>query len=196
MKIAFSKSRNDPAKRPAASDAAGISLNTPAASPDPGLAPAKMRDLVRHWYEDLLSGTVANPTRPSTWDQSDLDLSHFFTPDYENHVVPAPPGGWRRGPAAARQMIQAYRLSYPDLTMHIVEQMVSGDRVVTRYTVEGTHTARPFLHAPPTARHYEITGIAIDRISGGKIAESWGLWDMCSLMIQMGLLPQDLQTLD
>ncbi len=103
----------------------------------------------------------------------------------------------KRGIGAALQLIQIYRLSYPDLTIEIEEQMVAEDKVITRYTAEGTHTARPFLHMPATERHYKkISGIAIERIANGKFAESWGQWDMCSLMSQMGLLPAGLQALD
>jgi predicted ester cyclase len=46
-----------------------------------------------------------------------------------------------------------------------------------------------------TSRHYRVTGIAIERIANGKIAESWGQWDMCALLTQMGLLPSGMQAL-
>ena len=162
------------------------------------MSPSQMRGLVRHWYEDVLSGTIANPGRlnSSGWDEGDSDLSRLFTPDYVNHVVPAPAGGWKQGIGGAVQIIQIYRLSYPDLMISIDEQMVAGDKVITRYKAEGTHTARPFLHVPATARHYKVSGIAIDRLENGKIAESWGQWDMCSLLIQMGMLSADLQAFD
>lgn len=162
------------------------------------ISPGQMRDLVRHWYEDVLSGTIADPSHshPGGWDESDIDLSRLFAPDYWNHVVPAPPGGWKRGIAAAVQIMQIYRLSYPDLTIEIQDQMVADDKVITRYTAEGTHTARPFLHIPATAKHYKVSGIAIDRIANGKFVESWGQWDMCSLLSQMGLLPSEVQALD
>lgn len=166
--------------------------------PPVGMSPSQMRDLVRHWYEDVLSGTIADPThsRSGGWDDSDFDMNRLFTPDYVNHVVPAPAGGWKRGIAAAVQIIQMYRLSYPDLTIAIDEQMVAENKVITRYTAEGTHTARPFLHMRATSKHYKVTGIAIDRIEDGKIAESWGQWDMCALLTQMGLLPADVQAID
>jgi predicted ester cyclase len=174
--------------------------NTP--STDKGspaqISPAQMRDLVCHWYEDVLSGTIADPSHshPGGWDETDFDLTRLFSQDYVNHVVPAPAGGWKRGIAAAVQIIQMYRLSYPDLTIAIDEQMIAEDRVITRYTAQGTHTARPFLHMPATSKRYKVTGIAIDRIANGKIAESWGQWDMCALLTQMGMLPSGVQAID
>ena len=162
------------------------------------MTPGQMREIVSHWYEDVLSGTVPKPghSRSGVWDESDDDLARLFSADYVNHVVPAPAGGWKRGAAAAVQIIRMYRLSYPDLTISIDEQLVSGDRVITRYTAEGTHTARAFLNVAATSKHYRISGIAIDRIENGRIAESWGLWDMCSLLMQMGLIPFNAQSID
>ncbi|HWB59342.1 MAG TPA: ester cyclase [Chthoniobacteraceae bacterium] len=163
-----------------------------------GLSPSRMCDLVRRWFEDVLSGTVADPShaKPGIWDAADVELGQLFTRDFVNHIVPCPPGGWKRGVAGAVQIIQSYRVSCPDLTIEIEEQMVSGDKVITRYMAEGTHTAGKFLHMPANSHHYKVSGIAIDRIENGKIAESWGQWDTCSLLIQMGVLPADLQALD
>jgi predicted ester cyclase len=157
-----------------------------------------MLDLVRHWYENVLSGTIADPSqkRAGIWDESNFDLTRLFTDDYVNHTVPGPAGGWKPGVAAALQVMQIYRLSCPDLTITVDEQMVSGDKVITRYTATGTHTARPFLHVPATFKRYKLTGIAINRIANGKFAESWGQWDFCSLLAQMGLLPAGLPSLD
>ena len=43
---------------------------------------------------------------------------------------------------------------------------------------------------PPTGKSVEISGIAIDRFSDGKIAESWGNWDTMGLLQQLGAVPQ------
>jgi len=166
-------------------------MNNPGTSAQ--MSPGQMRDLVRHWYEDVLSGTIAESGHTGGWDETDIDLAHLFAPDFEIHVVPPPPGGWKRGVQAALQIIQIYRLACPDLAIKIEEVMVADDKVITRYTAEGTHTASPFLNMPATARHYKVSGIAIERIANGKIAESWGLWDIYSLMLQMGHLPPGLQ---
>jgi predicted ester cyclase len=38
----------------------------------------------------------------------------------------------------------------------------------------------------PTGKRATWTGIAIDRIAGGKIAESWVNWDMLGMLQQLG----------
>ncbi len=91
-------------------------------------------------------------------------------------------------------MIQIYRMAFPDLTPSIsTNSLADGDKVIARYTAEGTHTASQFLNMPATAKRYKISGISIYRIENGKIAETWGLWDVYSLMHQMGHLLPGLQ---
>gem|GEM_PF-2659517 len=155
------------------------------------MTPNQKKELVRHWYEDVLSGSILPREALATGvlDKEDMDLTHLFTPDYTNHVSPAPPGGWKRGIEAARQIIKAFRLSFPDLTLEVTEQMVGGDLVVTQYSVTSTHTSKAFFGMPATGKRYKLSGLGIEKIVDDKIAESWGAWDTYSLMEQMGILP-------
>jgi predicted ester cyclase len=157
------------------------------------MSPAQLKEVARHWYEDVLSGTVTTRRRKADgyMDISDEKLSLVFAPDYVNHVLPAPPGGWKTGVEAAKQIIHAYRLSFPDLTVEVQDQKVVQDLVITHYTAGGTHMAKAFLGAGATGRAYRVQGYGIDRIADGKFAESWGSWDICSLLEQMGVLPKD-----
>jgi predicted ester cyclase len=123
-------------------------------------------------------------------DPEETDLSQMFSNDYVNHVTPEPPGGWKRGVECARQIIKAYRLSFPDLTLRVSNQVTSGDLVVTQYTIRGTHTARSFFGAVATGNTYQLSGLGVDRIIDGKFVESWGAWDTYGLMEQMGILPK------
>jgi hypothetical protein len=34
-----------------------------------------------------------------------------------------------------------------------------------------------------------VTGTSVDRIKGGRIAESWSNWDTIGLMQQLGVIP-------
>jgi predicted ester cyclase len=42
---------------------------------------------------------------------------------------------------------------------------------------------------PPTNKRVTITGIHIDRIAGGKIAETWNYSDIMEVMQQLGMKP-------
>jgi len=149
-------------------------------------------ELVRHWYEDVLSGPVASGSRMNGNGQAagDTDLSHLFAPDFVNHVVPCPPGGWKSGVAGAWQIIKAFRRPIPDLLLEVQEQIVADDKVITRYTASGTAMARPFFGQASKAQRYSVSGIGIEQVTGGRIVASWGTWDAYGLMVQMGLLPE------
>jgi predicted ester cyclase len=42
---------------------------------------------------------------------------------------------------------------------------------------------------PPTGRRVEISGVTINRFSGGKIAEDWYQSDDLGMMQQLGVVP-------
>ena len=151
------------------------------------MTPKQQRELIRHWYEDVLSGTVAEGSHGGG--AGDTDLSHLFAPDYVNHVVPCPPGGWKTGVEGAWQIIKAFRRSVPDLTVEVLEQLVAEDKVVTRYTASGATTAKAFFGQEADGRRYTVSGVGIDQVREGRIVASWGTWDAFGLMQQMGLLP-------
>jgi len=47
-----------------------------------------------------------------------------------------------------------------------------------------------YMGAPPTGKKISLNGISIYKIAGGKLVESWGVFDMLSLMQQLGAKSQ------
>ena len=80
-----------------------------------------------------------------------------------------------------------FRRAFPDFHDSIDIQVAEGDLVVTRFTSTGTHRGT-FMGVEPTNKKLVWTGITIDRISGGKIVESWANWDMMGMMQQLGVI--------
>jgi steroid delta-isomerase-like uncharacterized protein len=79
-------------------------------------------------------------------------------------------------------------LAFPDLT-HIVEDVIAeGDKVVTRYTLSGTHRGGTEELGPPTGKRIKLEGITIHRIEDGKIVEEWERYDNLSMLQQLGLV--------
>ena len=69
----------------------------------------------------------------------------------------------------------AARTGYPDLHETIHDLMAAeGDKVVTRFTWEGTHTGEWPAGTPPSGKHVRMTLIGITRFSGGKIVDAEG----------------------
>jgi steroid delta-isomerase-like uncharacterized protein len=92
------------------------------------------------------------------------------------------------GLAALKQVFAGFRAAFPDITETIEDILAEGDRVVSRITVRGTHRG-DLMGIPATGRSVAVTGIVLDRIAGGKIAEEWNQSDMLGLLRQLGAIP-------
>jgi predicted ester cyclase len=68
--------------------------------------------------------------------------------------------------------------------------LAEGEKVVTRYTIRGTHQGETEEFGPPTEKQMELKGITIHRCEGGKIVEEWESYDNLSVMQQLGLVPE------
>jgi len=87
------------------------------------------------------------------------------------------------------QFFRMYRAAFPDLRMVAQDVLVSGDRVVARGTVTGTHQA-DFMGMPATGRSVEVQLIDIIRFGDDGLAhEHWGVVDMLAMMQQLGVVP-------
>lgn len=91
----------------------------------------------------------------------------------------------RRG---LEEQIKMYRRAFPDTKMEVVEQICSGDRVITKWRASGTHQAE-LMGIPPSNKRAMVEGISIDRVVNGKVVESYAQWDAMGLMRQIGAAP-------
>jgi steroid delta-isomerase-like uncharacterized protein len=108
----------------------------------------------------------------------------------KDHVTTGPGTlpGLPTGPEGQKQLVTVYRNAFPDVHFTVDEQIAEGDKVVTRWTGRGTHKGELF-GIPATGKSSTVTGIAVDRIANGKIAESWGIFDQFGMMQQLGVIP-------
>ena len=87
--------------------------------------------------------------------------------------------------------MEMYRGAFPDLHFTIDDAFAAGDKVVIRWTGEGTFE-NEFMGLQPTHdRGQPVHGITIDRFEGGKIIESWTQWDTLTLMRDIGAVPTE-----
>jgi steroid delta-isomerase-like uncharacterized protein len=93
-----------------------------------------------------------------------------------------------RGLEGARQLVEGYRSAFPDLHVTIEVQVAEGDEVATRFTARGTHQG-DLMGILPTGNQVTVQGISIERISGGKIVETWDYYDALGMMQQIGAMP-------
>jgi steroid delta-isomerase-like uncharacterized protein len=92
-----------------------------------------------------------------------------------------------QGLEEAKQYLSLYLSAFPDQTVTVEDVIAEGDKVVTRYTIRGTHQGETEEFGPPTGRQFELEGITIHRIEDGKIVEEWERYDNLSALQQLGL---------
>ena len=96
--------------------------------------------------------------------------------------------GELRGIDAVKSFLAEYRRAFPDAHSTVEDQIAEDDKVVTRWRARGTHRGPLGPIAPPD-REFEIDGVTIERIAGGRIAEVWVARDELGLRGQLGVLP-------
>jgi len=77
----------------------------------------------------------------------------------------------------------------PDSNASIEDMVAEGDKVALRYTLRGTHKGI-FRGIAPTGKQITVTAFEINRLSGGKCVETWGVTDYLSIMQQLGAIPK------
>ena len=87
-----------------------------------------------------------------------------------------------------RQFGWVFTSAFPDGTSTIEDMIVGGDKLVSRITYRGTHTG-DLLGIPPTGKLVTISEVIIDQLAGGKIIESWRLFDQMAMMQQLSVIP-------
>jgi steroid delta-isomerase-like uncharacterized protein len=95
-----------------------------------------------------------------------------------------------RGAQTVKENIVWFRNAFPDLSCTVEEQVAEGDKVVSRWTLRGTHRG-DFFGVSGTGNRVEFTGIQIDRFDqSGKIVEGRAEFDLLGAMRQMGAIPE------
>ena len=80
------------------------------------------------------------------------------------------------------------RRSFPDFTFTIEDMVAEGDSVAFRFVATGTHKGA-LQGIPATNRPFRINGIAIARVSNGRVSELWEALDQLGQLQQLGLMP-------
>jgi predicted ester cyclase len=123
------------------------------------------------------------------WGAGKLEVADaLYAPDYVDHVGRGPEASRVVGPEGIKQAVTLFRSAFPDLEYFVDEVLAERDLVLARFSARGTHLG-PFLGAAPTGKTVTYTGMDLNRITGGKIVESWVNYDALALLQQVGLVP-------
>lgn len=133
-------------------------------------------DLIRRQHDALARGDI------------DAAVDHWAQ-DSTNH-------GRRSGKEGVRAVLTDIHTTFPDWRVDIDDVVASGDWVVVRCTVTGTHRGVGKLPVnggllrgvPPTEKKFSAQHIHMYRVIEGHISEHWANRDDLSMMQQLGLL--------
>ncbi len=132
--------------------------------------------VVRRWAEE-------------GFNKGNIDLlDELCAPNYVWHL-----GGREvRGLAATKELMGMYLRAFPGMQCSVEDQVAEGDRVVTRWTMRGTHKG-DLEGIAATGKAVTLTGIAVARVEGGKVVEEWENFDELAMMQQIGAIPATAQ---
>jgi predicted ester cyclase len=133
---------------------------------------AENEALVRRFFEEFCNG------------RRDELADELIAGDYVSHGPQAPPA---EGPDGVRDRVGVYQTAV-DGHWTIEEIFSAGDRVVARWTGTGTHRGE-LMGVAPTGAPIDVDAISVFRVTGGKIAEEWTVWDALGLLQQVGAVP-------
>src|SRR5918997_1598878 len=108
------------------------------------------------------------------WNQGDeTAFEEFISPDFV------------RGRDRFKGMILGFRRAFPDLTLEVHHIFGADEKVVSRWTITGTHQGS-FLGIAPTGNTVTFDGIAIDLFREGIRIDGWAQFDKLGLLRQLG----------
>jgi predicted ester cyclase len=129
---------------------------------------------------------------------------------FERYISHQPDGSTLvRGPEDVKRFHREFHSAFSNFHINIEDQIAEGDKVVSRYTMRGTHQG-DFRGLAPTGKEVELKAVTIFRFSPeGKVIETWDSYDQLSLMrqsteqelrlarsIQRASLPEEVPTLE
>jgi steroid delta-isomerase-like uncharacterized protein len=94
------------------------------------------------------------------------------------------------GPEAVRKAMSTWLVAFPDVKLAIEHEIAEGDLVVQRIKATGTNTGS-LTGMPATGKKTSSEGVMTSRFEGGKIVESWTLFDQLGLWQQLGAMPTE-----
>ena len=87
-------------------------------------------------------------------------------------------------PESVQKFVREFLTAFPNL-QHTVEELIAeGDRVVARFSAQGTHTG-PWKQYPASGKPVHYTGVTIATVEAGKITHHHTWWDTLEVVEQI-----------
>jgi steroid delta-isomerase-like uncharacterized protein len=120
--------------------------------------------------------------------QNEKRLELFDELNAEDFVNLSAPPGMASDREGGKMFLGGFLSAFPDSRVTIDDMIAEGDRVATKKTFTGTHSAEG-IGIPPTGNRVTIQYVDILRLRDGRIIEHWLSMDQLSFMQQLGVIP-------
>jgi len=87
-----------------------------------------------------------------------------------------------------KEFVRAQHAALGNLHLTILDLLAEGNQVAIHWRIDGTHKG-DFLGVAATGKPVTFQGIALLRITDGKIADDIADWDNQSILEQLGAVP-------
>lgn len=135
------------------------------------------KDIVKYFYETIVSENLLE------------ELPQFIAEDcvvkVGEQIIPV-------GIDGMKQHLVDVKKTYPDYTMKILKQYADGDYVISEFIMEGTHEGE-WIGIKPTHKRLSFTGVDIDKVVDGKIAEHGGAVNTFDTLYEENLIKPDIK---
>jgi steroid delta-isomerase-like uncharacterized protein len=120
--------------------------------------------------------------------QNKKKMELFDELNAEDFVNLSAPPGMPSDREGGKMFLGGFLSAFPDSRVTIDDMIAEGDRVATKKTFTGTHSAEG-IGIPPTGNRVAIQYVDILRLRDGRIIEHWLSMDQLSFMQQLGVIP-------
>ncbi len=96
----------------------------------------------------------------------------------------------KNGRQAVKSFFTGFLAAFPDLKVTTHEAISSADRVIGRFTYQGTHSGAAFMGVPASGKPIEMRSIDIWRTRNGQFIEHWDELNILEFFQQLGILPR------
>lgn len=133
------------------------------------------------------------------FEQKDADAAIATMTDHPV-LVHVPVGTGASGRKALRKFYAEIFIPQipPDMKLQLLTRTVGQDRLIDEFIVQFTHTLRMDWFAPgvePTGRRLRVPHVGIIAFERGKIASEHIYWDQATVLLQLGVVSDNLPIL-
>jgi predicted ester cyclase len=107
-------------------------------------------------------------------------FDELVSPDAIDHSGPTA----ARGVEGFKLRTRAVHAAFTEVRVAVEDLLVDEDKIAWRWTLTATHSG-PFAGVAATGRRVTMTGMNIQRIDNGRVAEHWSNADQLGLLRQV-----------